>query len=449
MENRSAIPAVCIVGRPNVGKSSLFNQILGERKAVVFEQSGTTRDRVEAVISLGGLNVKLVDTGGYLAGDKDKLSMQVKDQIYSAMEEAAVILMVTDTQDGITSADREMASILRKYAKPLILAANKADNAKLSGDAIEFYQLGLGDPVAVSCAQRTGIRTIKTAIRSLLKDHEVSGEAALGKRVIKIAIVGRPNVGKSSLVNNMLATNRVIVSDVPGTTRDSIDTHFSYEAQDYLLIDTAGMRHKRKVKTPVDVFSIMRSKESIKKADVVLLLLDATEGIANDDIGILKFIEESGKACLVLVNKWDLAPRTEDVTRSGYEKHLVYAANELSKFPISFVSAKTGENVLDIFAIVKVLDANLDTKVSTPFLNRLFKLKDPALLPIPRSKKRPNFLYMIQESTRPIEFIYFVNDPSAVLGSHISFIENQLRENLPLKGIAIKVNIRKSRKGQK
>lgn len=448
MENRNVIPAVCIVGRPNVGKSSLFNQILGERKAVVFEQSGTTRDRVEAVISLGGLNIKIVDTGGYVAGEKDKLSMQVKDQIYSAMEESAVMLMVTDTQDGITAADREVAEILRKFSKPVILAANKADNNKLSGDAVEFYQLGLGEPVIVSCAQKTGIRAIRTAIRGLLKGHEVSGEDAVAKRVIKIAIVGRPNVGKSSLVNNMLATNRVIVSDIPGTTRDSIDTHFAYDGQDYLLIDTAGIRHKRKVKTPIDAFSIMRSKESIKKADVVLLLLDATEGIANDDIGILKFIEESGKACLILVNKWDLAARAEEVTKGEYEKHLVYAANELSKFPISFISAKTGENVRDVFGIIKVLDANLDTKVSTPFLNRLFKLKDPAALPIPRNKKRPNFLYMIQKSARPIEFTYFVNDPAAVLGSHISFMENQLRENLPLKGIAIKINIRKSRKGQ-
>ena len=448
MEDRSAVPAVCIVGRPNVGKSSLFNQILGERKAVVFEQSGTTRDRVEAVISLGGLAVKIVDTGGYVHGDKDKLSMQVKDQIYSAMEESTALLMVADTQDGITAADREVASMLRKFSKPVILAANKSDNEKLSGDAVEFYQLGLGAPVIVSCSQRTGIRAIKTAIRSLFKDHQASDDDAAVKRVIKIAIVGRPNVGKSSLVNSMLATNRVIVSDIPGTTRDSIDTQFTYDGQDYLLIDTAGMRHKRKIKTPVDAFSIMRSRESIEKSDVVLLLLDATEGIANDDIGILKFIEESGKACLILVNKWDLAARVEEVTKGEYEKHLVYSANELSKFPISFISAKTGENVLDVFAITKVLDANLDTKVSTPFLNRLFKLKDPAALPIPRNKKRPNFLYMIQKSTRPMEFTYFVNDPSAVLGTHMSFMENQLRENLPLKGIAIKINIRKSRKGQ-
>lgn len=448
MESHNSIPAVCIVGRPNVGKSSLFNQLVGERKAVVFEQSGTTRDRVEAVISLGGTSVKIVDTGGYVAEEKDKLSMQVKEQIRSAMEEASAILFVTDLQSGVTPADREIAILLRKFSKPVILVTNKADNDKLMEEAVEFYQLGFDDPVIVSCAQRTGIRPMKIVIKELFKGRGGTSPD-LEKRHIKVAIVGRPNVGKSSLVNNILNTNRVIVSDIPGTTRDSIDTHFIFDGQDYILIDTAGIRHRRKVKTPVDTFSMMRSRESIKRSDVVLLLLDAVEGVANDDIGILKFIQENGKACLVLVNKWDLAKHAEGVTVEEYEEQLLEASNELAKFPMLFVSAKTGYNVREIFGIVKVLDSNLDTRVSTPFLNRLFELKDPSKLPVPRRNKRPNFLYMMQSGARPVEFVYFVNDPSAVLGSHLSFIENQLRDNLPLKGIPVKISMRRSKKEKK
>lgn len=448
MENHNALPAICIVGRPNVGKSSLFNQLLGERKAVVFEQSGTTRDRLEAVISLGGARVKLVDTGGYLADEKDKLSMQVKEQIYSAMEESSAVLLVVDSQAGITPADREVSLLLRKFSKPVLLVANKADNDSLIEDAVEFYQLGFGDPYIVSCSQKTGFNALKIGLKSLFKGQKSDDDSA-ERHAIKIAIVGRPNVGKSSLVNNILKANRVIVSDIPGTTRDSIDSHFIYEKQDYILIDTAGIRHKRKIKTPIDTFSIMRSRESIKRADVVLLLMDAVEGVTNDDIGILKFIQENGKACLVLVNKWDLAEHGEGVTKEGYEEQLIKKANELSKFAIMFVSAKTGENVRDVFSIVKILDANLDIRVTTPFLNRLFEVRDPSALPVPRNKKRPNFLYMIQVSSRPVEFVYFVNDPAAVLGAHLNFIENQLRDNLPLKGIPIKVNVRRSKKAKK
>ncbi|MFC1570329.1 ribosome biogenesis GTPase Der [Candidatus Omnitrophota bacterium] len=448
MEKHSDIPAICIVGRPNVGKSSLFNCLLGQRRAVVVEQSGTTRDRVEAIIHLGGRSVKLVDTGGFAPADKDELSMQVKDQIYRAMEEAAVILLVTDTVAGVTPYDIEVASLLRKFAKSVIVVANKTDNEKLVNDACEFYQLGFGEPEPVSCLHRNGIKGLKKLIQESLgeeKEEKPSSET----EYLKIAIVGRPNVGKSSLINNMLERNRVIVSDIPGTTRDSIDTHFSYGGDDFLLIDTAGMRHKRKIKTPVDSYSMMRSKESIKRADVVMLLLDAADGATKDDLGILSFIEETGKAAMVLVNKWDLGEETEDLSQDEYLKHLVYASSVLNKFPVYFVSAKTGKNVLKMLEVAKLLDANLDQKISTPFLNKIFEKNDPGRVPVPRSKKRPNFLYIVQASTRPVEFKYFVNDPRSVLSSHMSFIENQLRANIPLSGIPIKINVRRSRKPSK
>ncbi|MFH1552382.1 MAG: ribosome biogenesis GTPase Der [Candidatus Omnitrophota bacterium] len=448
MKNHSPIPTICIVGRPNVGKSSLFNCLVGERRAVVVEQSGTTRDRVEAVVSMGKFSVKFVDTGGYVSKDKDELSLQIKDQIHRAMEEASVIVMVTDTISGISPSDKEIASLLRKFNKPVIPVANKTDNAKLENDAMEFYQLGFGQPEEVSCVHRKGMRGLR---KRLLESVEGIAQEDDGRELsyIKIAVVGRPNVGKSSFVNNLLARNRVIVSETPGTTRDSIDTYFSYDGTEYILIDTAGIRHRRKIRTAVDVYSIMRAKESIKRADVAILLLDAADGITRDDMSILDFIEENGKACLILINKWDLAEEEGDISMEDYEKHLTYASNKLSKFPTSFVSSKTGRNVLGSLSMVKVLNSNLDLKVSTAFLNKIFEKKDPSRVPVPRGKKRPNFLYAVQSSSRPVEFKFFVNYPMAVLPSHVSFIKNQLRENLPLKGIAVKVIIRRSRRERK
>ena len=448
MESHKSIPTVCIVGRPNVGKSSIFNRLLGERRAVVFEQSGTTRDTLEAIIRIDKFNVKLVDTGGYASEDKDALSMQVKKHICKAIEGSSVILLVTDTIAGIRPADKEVASLLRKFSKSVILVANKTDNDKLSGDAAEFYQLGFEKPEEVSCMHKRGIRALKRRIL-----ESIEGEAELpekqSQRYLRIAIVGRPNVGKSSFVNNLLARERIIVSDIPGTTRDSIDTHFSYKGDEYILIDTAGIRHRRKVKTAVDTYSIMRSKESIKNADVVILLLDAADGITRDDLGILDLIEESGKACLLLVNKWDLAKDAGDVSVEDYEKHLVSTFGRLSKFPIAFISSKTGKSVLNSLSMVNVLDSSLDLKVSTPFLNKIFEKNDPSRVPVPKRKKRPNFLYVVQSRSRPVEFKFFVNNPSAVLSSHMNFIENQLRANLPLKGIPIRIIIKKSRKVKK
>jgi len=448
MENYSHIPTICIVGRPNVGKSSLFNRLLGERRAVVVEQSGTTRDRVESFIKIGRFHLKLVDTGGYAAEEKDDIALQVKEQIYRAMEEASVILMVTDTIAGVSPVDKVMASILRKFSKPVIMTANKTDNAKLENDALEFFQLGFGESTPVSCLHNRGLRKLR---KRILESVECVSQEFVSqeKRSLKIAIVGRPNVGKSLFTNNLLDCNRVIVSDIPGTTRDSIDTQFTLKGEDYVLIDTAGIRHKRKIKTAVDTYSVMRSREAIRRADVAMLLLDAADGITRDDLGILKFIEESGKACLIVVNKWDLAEQTGEITMEDYEKHLVYTSNMLSKFPISFVSAETGRNVLKTLSMANVLDVNLDLRSSTPFLNKLFEKNDPSEVPIPRKKKKPNFLYIMQSGHRPVEFTFFVNEPAAVLPTHLSFIENRLRQNLPLNGIPLKIRIRKSRKEKK
>lgn len=449
MENHNNIPTISIVGRPNVGKSSLFNRLMRERRAVVVEQSGTTRDRVEAVVTLEGYKVRIVDTGGYLLEDKDKISMQVKDQIASALEESSLIVFVTDTASGISPADKEVADLVRRASKPVILVANKTDNHSLEDDSMEFFQLGFGEPLPVSCLHRRGLRRFRSQLGEMLKELP-KGEHSDQAHALKVAVVGRPNVGKSSFINNILDRKRVIVSDIPGTTRDSIDTFFNCGSQDYILIDTAGIRHKRKIKTAVDTYSIMRSKGAIQRADVVILILDAADGLTKDDVGILRFVYDNGKACLIAVNKWDLTEEAEvDVTQDEYEKHLVYATSQAGKFPVTFISAETGENVLETLSIAQVLDANLDLEVSTPSLNKLFEKNDPANIPIPRRKKRPNFLYIVQSRKRPVEFKFFVNDPSAVLPAHLSYIENQLRSNFPLKGIPIKILLRRSKKEKK
>lgn len=450
MKKNRLIPTVCIVGRPNVGKSSLFNALLKERRAVVYEESGTTRDIAEGIMSIGGVSIKLVDTGGYVVGDRDELSRQVKLHVMRAMNEGSLMLFVTDSISGIMPSDKEIAAILRKFNKPIIVVANKADNEKLEQEAMEFYQLGFAEAESISCLHRRGIRRLRARIfEALSETKECADLAEKEPPPLKIAVVGRPNVGKSSFINNLLKRDRVIVSDVPGTTRDSIDTRFTCQGDEYILIDTAGIRHKRKIKRAVDVYSIMRSTESIERADSVILLLDAACGITKDDIGIIDLIEQSGKACLVAVNKWDLAGDVKGVSKEEYSDRLIYTASILNKFPITFISSKTGKNVIQSLSMVKILDTNLDLKASTPFLNSIFKKNDPSKIPISRKRKRPNFLYIVQSGRRPVEFKFFVNDPGSVLPSHLSYIENKLREQLPLSGIPIKIMIRKSRKERK
>jgi GTP-binding protein len=262
-----------------------------------------------------------------------------------------------------------------------------------------------------------------------------------------VAITGRPNVGKSSFLNKLTASNRTIVSDIPGTTRDTVDTPLDYGGHGFLLVDTAGIRHKRKVRRAVDVYSMMRSEDAVRRADVVFLLLDSKDGFTRDDSVILRMAEKYGKACLVLVNKWDLAEDVPDVDAGVYLKHLLAGSSVLEKYPVNFVSSRTGKNVLSTLSEARELEKLLRQDVSTPSINRIFEKNPPSRVPIPKRKKRPNFLYIVQSGKKPVEFTYFVNDPASVLPAHKSFIENKLRERLPLLGIPVTIKIRSSRKG--
>ncbi|MBF0493725.1 MAG: ribosome biogenesis GTPase Der [Candidatus Omnitrophica bacterium] len=442
MTKRSGIPIICIVGRPNVGKSSLFNLFVGHRQSVVLEEAGTTRDRVEGIADIKGHSFKLVDTGGYFKEHIDEIHPKVKEQIYEAVKSASLVLFVVDSMDGMTPADQEFAGVIRKFNRPVLLVANKSDNKTIEETAVDFYSLGFGEPVAVSCAHHKGIDKLSEIIVKSGGVHVKSdGEE---NDAVKIAIVGRPNVGKSSLVNNLLKEERVIVSAIPGTTRDSIDTFLAVDGKTYVLIDTAGIRHKRKIKKVVDVFSIIRSKESIKRSDISVLVLDAQSGVTSDDLDILKYIEETGKGCIIAVNKWDLAGSAPDVTVKEYEDKLCELFPKVRNYHIIFVSAKTGKNVEKIFLLADSMRERMGAEFSTPSLNKIFEVNDPSGVSVSRSDVRPNFYYITQTGTKPLEFVFFVNNKSAVRPVHTSFIENVLRKNLPLEGIPIKINFRNS-----
>ncbi|KJJ84998.1 ribosome-associated GTPase EngA [Candidatus Omnitrophus magneticus] len=443
------IPVISIVGRPNVGKSSLFNQLVGERKAVVVKEAGTTRDRVSAEISIKEYHFHLVDTAGYHPDDKGKLALLMKEQIDNAISEAAILIMVVDAIAGLSPVDMEIVEALRKSSKPVILAVNKTDNKAFENNAVDFYRLGLGEPVMISCLHTKGIDKLKVRVTKVFAEQKDSFDKQIksgADKYLKIAVIGRPNVGKSSFVNAILQKERVIVSDIPGTTRDSIDTFFTFEKGHYVIIDTAGIRHKRKIKTVADTFSILRSYDSIKRADVIVYMIDATSALTRDDMEILDFLEENGKPAIIAVNKWDLAMENSDVTIEGYQKELIKYYHRIEKYPFIFISAKNGKNLTKIFPILNQLNENLDLKIATPVLNKIMERNNPSLVPVGRNKQRPNFMYITQIKSRPIEFSIFVNHPDSVTESQTRFLENSLRANFPLEGIPIKLHIRKSNK---
>ena len=380
MKNENKIPVVSIVGRPNVGKSSLFNRILGKRHAVVEEREGTTRDRNEKFMTLEDKSFKLVDTGGFITGGKDKITTLIKEQIEKAVEFSDLFIFVCDGQQGPLPLDEELANLVRKSGKKILLAVNKIDNQKRKENLLDFYGLGLGEPFGISCLHDLGVKKLTKEFIDILPLYS---EVDLEKEhPIRIAIVGRPNVGKSSFLNKVLNEERVIVHDEPGTTRDSVDSYFNKDGILFLLVDTAGIRHKRKVKSAVDVYSMMRARESIDRADVVLLLVDGHEGITNDDAKIFDYIEEKGKGCAIVVNKWDLV---KEIEMSRYANAVLRKMPSARHYPVAFISAKSGRNVLNAFNLVKAVKTNLDLFIDTATLRSFIKEINPEKVRISRN----------------------------------------------------------------
>ncbi|MDN5364433.1 MAG: GTPase [Eubacteriales bacterium] len=435
-----AKPIVALVGRPNVGKSTLFNRITGERKAIVEDRPGVTRDRLYADAFWRDREFILVDTGGIEFEVEDEIARQVKKQARLALEEADVVVFLTDGREGLTLLDREVANLLRRTRKPVILAVNKIENFQ-NADIYDFYQLGLGDPIPISAAHGLNTGDLLDAVVANLPPE--TGEE-YDEEVIKIAVAGRPNVGKSSLVNAILGEERVIVSEIPGTTRDAVDTLFTRDDQSYVIIDTAGIRRRSKIEEPTERFSVIRALRAIERADVVLLVLDAQEGVTEQDKRIAGYAHEKGRAIVIVVNKWDLVEK-DDKTMLRYTERIREELSFMQYAPVIYVSALTGQRVPRILELVKYVAEQHVMRIATSTLNELIR-EAVALNPPPaEGGRRLKILYAAQTGVRPPTFVIFVNDPELVHFSYARYLENRIRSSFGFEGTPINLIFRQRR----
>jgi len=445
------LPIVAIVGRPNVGKSTLFNRIAGERLAIVHETPGTTRDRLYAEAEWNGRRFHIVDTGGIdpaFGGDAPlsigsaEYILQIREQALAAVSEAEVILFVVDVQDGINPADSEVAQLLRSRQKienglkkpPNKLVANKADNQKLRQDAYEFYQLGIGDPLSVSTQHGTGTGDLLDEIAASLPEIEEQ----LDSDSVKIAIVGKPNVGKSSLLNRLVGEERSIVSPIAGTTRDAVDTLIEHDGRTITLIDTAGIRRRGKIERGVEKYSVLRSLRAIERSDVALLMIDASTSLSAQDSHIAGFILDEWKSAVILINKWD-AVEKDAFTIEYYKEHIRRELNFLDYVPVLFISAKTGQRLDKVIPTALSVQAERLRKVETSTLNRILLNAQDIHAPSSKTGRILKIYYGTQVRSDPPTFMLFVNDPKLAHFTYLRFIENQIRKQFPFTGTPIRL----------
>ncbi|CUS04930.2 GTPase Der [Candidatus Promineifilum breve] len=445
--SRKAI--VAFVGRPNVGKSTLFNRIIGRRLAVVSDVAGTTRDRLYADAEWGGVAFTVVDTGGIelteghntapLSEDSEQFLPLIRQQAAVAMEDADVIVLVVDGQAGITTADREVAAILRQTKKPVVIAANKLESSKLWDTAYEFYELGLGEVIAVSALHGSGTGDLLDAIVDGLPPFDPADDVE--DQSIRIAILGRPNVGKSTLLNKMVGEERVIVSPIAGTTRDAIDEKLRWHGQDFTIIDTAGIRRRGKIDQGIEKYSVLRAIKTLRRADVALLLIDGEEGITSQDAHIGGMLTDENVGVIVLVNKWDVVEK-DSHTMPEYEKKVRDDLNFLAYAPLLFISAETGQRVNKILGAVMEVQAARHHRLSTGQLNDL--LRDIVVHHPPPTKAgtQLKFYYATQVALAPPTFVFFVNRPEMVHFGYQRYIENRLRERYPFTGTPVRLIFR-------
>ena len=435
-------PTVAIVGRPNVGKSTFFNYIVGKRISIVEDTPGVTRDRIYAEANWRGRNFTLIDTGGIEPESEDIIISQMRDQADIAIDIADVIVFVTDIKQGITEADKEIALMLKKSKKPIVLVCNKADSfGKVTDDIYDFYNLGIGEPYAVSSVNAIGIGDVLDAIYEHFPEKDLNED---DDTVIKVAIIGKPNVGKSSLVNKILGENRVIVSNIAGTTRDAIDSSFENEFGKYVFIDTAGIRRKSKVKENLERYSVMRSLLAVERADVCILMIDANEGVTEQDAKIAGEAHEAGKGIIIAVNKWDEYEK-ENGTLEKYKKEVYSKLSYLSYAPMIFISAKTGQRVNKLYELINTVANQNAMRISTAVLNQVLNEAIAIVQPPTDKGKRLKIYYMTQGSTKPPTFVVFVNDKKLFHFSYERYLVNQLRKEFVLTGTPIRMIVREKK----
>ena len=438
-------PTVAIVGRPNVGKSTFFNYIVGKRISIVQDEPGVTRDRVYADATWRGRTFSLIDTGGIEPESEDVIVSQMREQANIAINVADVILFITDIKQGVTADDQDIALMLRKSNKKVILVCNKADNyGKTTDDIYEFYNLGLGDPYPVSSVNAIGIGDVLDAIYESFPEKTEDED----EDTIKVALIGKPNVGKSSLVNKILGENRVIVSDIAGTTRDAIDSEFENEFGKYVFIDTAGIRRKSKVDEQIEKYSVMRSLLAVERADVCILMIDANEGVTEQDTKIAGEAHEAGKGVIIAVNKWDEYEKDTNSTEK-YKKEIYNKLSYLSYAPIIFISAKTGQRVNKLFELINMVANQNAMRVSTSVLNQVLNEAIAIVQPPTDKGKRLKIYYMTQASTKPPTFVVFVNDKKLFHFSYERYLINQIRKEFTLTGTPVRMIVReRNEKGE-
>lgn len=434
-------PIVAIVGRPNVGKSTLFNRLTGGRVAIVEDTPGVTRDRLYSDAEWLDRRFTLVDTGGIDFADKNNSTIlaQVRKQAEIAIEEADVIIFMVDGRNGLAADDENVAGMLRRSNKPIILAVNKVEDYSNNNAVIDFYQLGLGEPIPVSAANAMNIGDLLDEVVAHFPDEKTDDEEP---DIIKISVVGRPNVGKSSLVNVLLGQERVIVSNVAGTTRDAIDTPFTREGQKYLLIDTAGIRRKSQIELSMERYSVIRSLRAIDRCDVALMVIDAVEGVTEQDKRIAGYIHEAGKGAVLVINKWDLVEK-DDKTMNKFDESIRSELGFMQYAPTLFVSALTKQRVNKLVDIVNFVAEQQSVRINTSILNDT--IADAVqLTPPPTDKgKRLKILYCTQASIKPPNFIFFVNEPELMHFSYLRYLENTIRKNFGFEGSPIRMTVRK------
>lgn len=427
-----------IVGRPNVGKSTLFNKLVGKRIAITEDTPGVTRDRIYAEGEWLGNYFTVIDTGGLEPDNEEIIMLNIRRQAELAIDSADVILFVVDGKEGLTSTDREVGSILRRSGKRVVLAVNKIDSQSKEDQIFEFYELGLGDPMAISAEQGLGLGDL---LDEIVKNFPEERNTEYNEDIIKVSFIGKPNVGKSSLINYILGEERVIVTNIPGTTRDAIDSYVDYEGEEYIFIDTAGLKRKKKIYEDVERYSVVRTLSAIDRSNICVLVIDATEGVTEQDTKIAGYAHDNGKAIIIAINKWDLVNK-DNKTHNEFVKDIRDDLGFILYAPIVFISAITGQRVSNLLETIRVVNNNYNLRIKTGVLNDI--INEAVLMNQPPSDKgvRSKIYYGTQVSVRPPKFVIFVNHKELIHFSYVRYLENQIRNHFGFVGVPIQLEFR-------